>query len=149
MALEVGEKAPAFEGLLEDGSTISSEDLKGSKYILYFYPADDTPTCTNQACNLRDEHERFVEKDIRIFGVSPDGIKSHNKFIAKYDLPFSLIADEDRKLCELFDVWGEKTNFGRTYMGVKRTSFLIDESGVVQKIVDQVKAKEHADQLLD
>ena len=149
MNLKNGMNVPEFEGKLHDGSTVSSKALIGTAYVLYFYPADDTPTCTTQACNLRDEHERFIEAGIRIFGVSPDGVKSHNKFIAKYDLPFSLIADEERKLCELFGVWGEKTNFGRTYMGVRRTSFLIDKDGVINKIVDDVKAKVHADQLLD
>ena len=143
-----GAKVPAFEGKLEDGSAISSKGLLGKKYVLYFYPADDTPTCTKQSCNLRDNHSRLKSSGYDVYGVSPDGEKSHVKFIAKYDLPFSLIADEDKVICNLFGVWAEKKNFGRTYMGVKRTTFVVNEKGIIHRIIDKVKAVEHSDQIL-
>ncbi len=148
MKLKIGDPVPKFKGVVENGETISDEDLMGEKFILYFYPADDTPTCTKQACNLRDSYEELKDAKIRVFGVSPDSMKSHIKFINKYNLPFSLIADEDRQICNAFGVWGEKTNFGRTYMGVMRTTFLINESGHIEQIIQQVKAADHTNQIL-
>lgn len=148
MKLTIGDKVPAFEGQIETGKTISNKSLKGQKYVLYFYPKDDTPTCTKQACNLRDHHEVLAAQGITVFGVSPDSIKSHLKFINKYDLTFSLIADEDQVICNAFGVWGEKKNFGRTYMGVNRTTFVIDEKGKIANIIQKVKATEHHEQIL-
>ena len=146
--LAVGKKTPNFKGVLEDGSEISSKALLGRKYVLYFYPADDTPTCTKQSCNLRDNYSLLQAAGYEVYGVSPDGLKSHVKFINKYDLPFSLIADEEKTICNLFGVWGEKTNFGRTYMGVKRTTFVIDDKGMIEQIIEKVKAGEHSNQVL-
>jgi peroxiredoxin Q/BCP len=146
--LKSGMKVPSFKGRLQDEREISAKALKGQKYVLYFYPADDTPTCTKQACNLRDNYQKFKAAGYEIFGVSPDGAKSHIKFIKKYELPFSLIADEDKVMCEQFGVWGEKTNFGRTYMGVIRTTFVIDEHGVISEVIDAVKSGEHTQQIL-
>ncbi len=148
MKLKIGDIVPEFKSTLENDEIISSDMLAGSRYVLYFYPADDTPTCTTQACNLRDNYMAFSDQGIKVFGVSPDAAKSHRKFIAKYDLPFSLIVDEDKKICNSFGVWGEKTNFGRTYMGVIRTTFVIDEKGRIENIIDNVKAKDHHNQIL-
>jgi len=149
MKLEIGKKAPSFKAKLQDGSEVSSNGLKGNKYVLYFYPKDDTPTCTKQACNIRDNYSQFQDSNIHIYGVSPDGEKSHLKFKTKYDLPFQLIMDEDQALCEKFGVWGEKKNFGRTYMGVKRTTFVIDENGKIADIITKVKADNHTEQIFE
>ena len=148
MSLEKGDKIPTFHGVIEDGSEISSSSLLGKKYVLYFYPADDTPTCTKQSCNLRDNHSQLKKAGYQVYGVSPDGIKSHLKFIAKYELPFSLISDEDKKICNAFGVWGEKKSFGRTYDGLRRTTFVVDEKGILEQVIRKVKAAEHTDQVL-
>lgn len=148
MTVEIGNKVPSFQAILESGAEISSDSLLGSKYVIYFYPKDDTPTCTKQACNLRDHYSDLQAAGYTVYGVSPDSEKSHNKFIAKYDLPFSLIVDEEKTLCEAFGVWGLKKTFGREYMGVKRTTFVIDEKGVITNIITKVKAAEHTQQIL-
>lgn len=148
MELKESDKVPAFEGKIEDGSTVSAKSLLGKKYVLYFYPADDTPTCTKQSCNLRDNYSKLKAGGYEVYGISPDGEKSHTKFINKYELPFSLITDEEKVICNQFGVWGEKTNFGRTYMGVNRTTFVIDEKGKIEQIISKVKAAEHSDQIL-
>lgn len=137
--LSEGSKAPAFKGKDQNGNTISLSDFKGKKLVLYFYPQDATPTCTTQACNLRDHHEELLAAGIDVVGVSPDDAQSHVKFITKQSLPFPLIADPDRKIIEQFEVWGEKQMYGKKYMGLLRTTFLIDEKGVIRKISASLK----------
>jgi peroxiredoxin Q/BCP len=144
MSILEGKKAPTFSAIDQDGEKIKLADFKGKKLALYFYPKDNTSTCTVQACNLRDGFKMLEKQGIVVVGVSPDDEKSHLKFIAKHELPFRIIADTDKKLVEKFGVWGEKQLYGNKYMGVFRTTFLIDESGVVVKIISKPKVKEHA-----
>ena len=148
--MEVGTKAPDFLGLDENGNEIHVSDFKGKKLILYFYPKDSTPGCTQEACNLRDNYERFLAKGYAVVGVSVQDAKSHLKFKAKNNLPFPLIADTDMKLNEAFGVWGEKSRYGRKYMGTFRTTFIINEEGVVEQIFGpkQIKVKDHSNQIL-
>lgn len=148
--MEIGTKAPEFLGLDENGNEIHLSDFKGKKLVLYFYPKDSTPGCTQEACNLRDNYERFLAKGYAVVGVSVQDAKSHLKFKAKNNLPFPLIADTDMKLNEAFGVWGEKSMYGRKYMGTFRTTFIINEEGVVEQIFGpkQIKVKDHANQLL-
>lgn len=146
--LKEGDKAPAFTGTDQNGKKIKLSDLKGSRVVLYFYPKDDTPGCTKQACSLRDSYEVFRKKGIVVLGVSIDDEKSHQKFISKFDLPFDLIADTDKSIVEKYGVWGEKSMYGRKYMGTFRKTFLIDEKGKIVKIFDKVKVSEHADEVL-
>jgi thioredoxin-dependent peroxiredoxin len=143
-----GQKAPAFKGKDQDGKTVSLADYKGKKVVLYFYPEDDTPTCTIQACNLRDNFGLLKKKGIVVLGVSPDEEKKHKKFEAKYELPFTLIADADHTIIDKYGVWGEKQMYGRTYMGLHRTTFLIDEKGIVKKIFLKPKSKQHTEEIL-
>lgn len=147
MALQEGKKAPSFTAKDQDGNSIKLSDFKGKKLALYFYPKDDTSTCTVQACNLRDGFKMLAKKGIEVIGVSPDDEKSHTKFITKHKLPFRIIADTDKKLVEKFGVWGEKQLYGNKYMGVFRTTFLIDENGVLVKIISKPKVKEHAKEI--
>lgn len=147
MKLAEGKKAPSFTAKDQDGAAIRLSDFKGKKLALYFYPKDDTSTCTVQACNLRDGFKALSKKGIEVIGVSPDDQKSHVKFITKHKLPFRIIADTDKKLVEKFGVWGEKQLYGNKYMGVFRTTFLIDENGVVVKIIAKPKVKEHAKEI--
>lgn len=144
MSILEGKKAPTFSAIDQDGEKIKLADFKGKKLALYFYPKDNTSTCTVQACNLRDGYKMLEKQGIAVVGVSPDDEKSHLKFIAKNELPFRIIADTDKKLVEKFGVWGEKQLYGNKYMGVFRTTFLIDENGVVVKIISKPKVKEHA-----
>lgn len=148
--MEIGTKVPEFLGLDENGNEIHLSDFKGKKLVLYFYPKDSTPGCTQEACNLRDNYERFLAKGYAVVGVSVQDAKSHLKFKAKNNLPFPLIADTDMKLNEAFGVWGEKSMYGRKYMGTFRTTFIINEEGVVEQIFGpkQIKVKEHANQIL-
>lgn len=148
--MEVGTKAPDFLGLDENGNKIHVSDFKGKKLVLYFYPKDSTPGCTQEACNLRDNYERFLAKGYAVVGVSVQDAKSHLKFKAKNNLPFPLIADTDMKLNEAFGVWGEKSMYGRKYMGTFRTTFIINEEGVVEQIFGpkQIKVKDHSNQIL-
>jgi len=147
--LKPGDKAPSFSGLNENGEKVLLNDFKGKKLVLYFYPKDDTPGCTAEACDLRDNYNRFIEKGYAIIGVSPDSEKKHLKFIDKYDLPFSLIADTEKTVCENYGVWVEKSMYGRQYMGVARSTFIIDGDGFIETIIEKVKTKEHAAQILD
>ena len=147
MALQEGKKAPSFSAKDQDGKSIKLSDFKGKKLALYFYPKDDTSTCTVQACNIRDGFKMLAKKGIEVIGVSPDDEKSHTKFIAKHKLPFRIIADIDKKLVEKYGVWGEKQLYGNKYMGVFRTTFLIDENGVLLKIISKPKVKEHAKEI--
>jgi peroxiredoxin Q/BCP len=147
--LKEGDKAPAFTGTDQNGRKIRSSDLKGKRVVLYFYPKDDTPGCTKEACSFRDSFDVFKQKDIVILGVSVDDERSHQKFIAKYDLPFDLIADTDKSIVQAYGVWGEKSMYGKKYMGTHRKTFLIDEKGKIVKIFDKVKVSEHADEVLE
>jgi peroxiredoxin Q/BCP len=145
--LEEGQKAPSFSGKNQDGKIISLDDFQGQKVVLYFYPKDNTSGCTEEACNLNDNLGQFVGKGFKIIGVSPDSEASHRKFIDKYGLKFDLIADPEKEILEKYGVWGEKKMYGKTYMGVMRTTFIIDENGVIEKIFRKVKTKEHSEQI--
>ena len=147
--IEEGNSAPDFSGIDQDGKSISLADFKGQKVVLYFYPKDDTPGCTAQACNLRDNHSELLSKGINIIGVSADTSAKHQKFITKYDLPFPLIADTEKSLIQAFGVWGEKKFMGKVYDGIHRTSFVINEEGIVVKRIDKVKTKDHTNQILE
>src|SRR5579859_6507129 len=146
--LKEGDKAPAFTGKDQNGKKISLADYKGGKVVLYFYPEDDTPTCTIQACNLRDNYALLKEDGFTILGVSPNDEKSHKKFENKFDLPFTLIADPEHKIIDRYGVWGEKQLYGRQYMGLHRTTFLIDEKGVIRKVFLRPKNKAHAEEIV-
>jgi peroxiredoxin Q/BCP len=143
-----GTTAPAFKTTDQNGEAVSLKDLKGKKVVLYFYPKDDTPGCTKEACSFRDAYSKFKKKGITILGVSPDSEKSHQKFIAKFELPFTLLADKDHSIADAYGVYGEKKFMGRTYMGVYRTTFLIDEKGKIKKVFEKVKPEDHADEVL-
>lgn len=144
-----GKKAPAFTGKDQNGKPVSLADYRGKKVVLYFYPEDDTPTCTVQACNLRDNFGLLKKQGFIILGVSPDEEKKHKKFEAKYDLPFTLIADAGHKIIDKYGVWGEKQLYGRTYMGLHRTTFLIDEKGTIRKIILKPKSKQHSEEIIN
>jgi peroxiredoxin Q/BCP len=146
--LKEGDKAPAFKGINEKGENVKLSDYKGKKLVLYFYPKDSTPGCTAEACDLRDNYSRFQSEGYEILGVSPDGVKSHVKFIEKYELPFSLLADEDHFIAEEFGAWGEKSMYGKKYMGILRSTFVIDEKGKIEKVIEKVDTKAHTKQLL-
>ncbi len=147
--LSAGDKAPEFSGKDQHGEEVSLSDFKGRKLILYFYPKDGTPGCTAEACNLRDNYQLLQEKGFAILGVSPDSERKHQNFIKKYDLPFPLLADTEQQVLKAYGVWGEKQMYGRTYEGVFRTTFVIDEEGVIQQVFNKVKTKDHARQILD
>lgn len=146
--LQEGDKAPAFTGKDQNGNKVSLSDLKGKKVVLYFYPEDDTPTCTVQACNLRDNYALLKREGFTILGISPDEEKKHKKFGAKYDLPFTLVADPEHKIIDKYGVWGEKQLYGRKYMGLHRTTFLVDEKGVIRKIFLKPRSKQHAEEIV-
>ena len=148
--MNIGDKAPEYLGINEKGEEIRLSDYKGKKIVLYFYPKDSTPGCTAEACNLRDNYDALRGAGYEVIGVSIDSEKSHQKFIEKNNLPFTLIADTDKKLVEEFGVWGEKSRCGRTYMGTNRTTFIINEEGIIERVIGpkEVKTKEHAAQIL-
>lgn len=148
VTLKTGDKAPGFKVLDQDGNTFRLSDLKGRKSVIFFYPADMTPTCTTEVCNLRDNYSDFKENGYEVFGVSPDSPKSHQKFIQKYDLPYSLLSDEDTKMAKAYGVWDEKQLFGKKYMGILRTTFVIDEKGIIENVITNVKSKDHTNQIL-
>lgn len=149
--MKVGDKAPEVLGINEKGEEIRLADYKGKKLVLYFYPKDNTSGCTTQACNLRDNYAELRKAGYEVIGVSVDDEKSHQKFIDKNELPFTLIADTDKKLVEQFSVWAEKKMYGRAYMGTLRTSFIINEEGVIERIIDskEVNTKAHAEQIMN
>jgi thioredoxin-dependent peroxiredoxin len=149
MTLEIGKAAPSFTLLNQDGKEVSLEDFKGKHVVLYFYPKDMTPGCTTEACDFRDNHESFAELDAVIVGVSPDPADSHQKFIGKHDLPFLLLADEEHKVAEAYDVWKLKKNFGKEYMGIERSTFIIDKEGKLQKEYRKVKVDGHVEDALN
>jgi peroxiredoxin Q/BCP len=147
--LTEGAPAPVFSGVDQNDKKISLSDFKGKKVILYFYPKDDTPGCTAQACNLRDNYHDLINKGFQVIGISTDSVKSHKKFEDKFQLPFPLIADEEKKIVEMYNVWGEKTFMGRTTTGTVRTTFLIDEEGKIKKIIAKPDTKNQTQQVLD
>ncbi len=147
--LKEGAKAPVFKGRDQDGKLVSLEDFKGKKVVLYFYPKDDTPGCTSEACNLRDNHAELLSRGFVIVGVSPDTEKSHQRFRSKYMLPFSLIADPEAKIIKEYGAWGEKSMYGKKYEGVLRTTFIIDETGNILRVIGKVNVKDHAKQILE
>lgn len=149
--MKIGDHIPDFLGIDQDGESVKASDFKGKKLALYFYPKDNTPGCTAQACSLRDSYDEFIDAGYEIVGVSTDSEKSHRKFIDKHSLPFRLIADTDKKLVNQFGVWREKSMMGKKYMGIVRTTFLVDENGVINHIIEgrSVNTKNHARQLLD
>lgn len=147
-SLTEGKKAPVFRSVDQNGKPVSLAELKGKRIALYFYPEDDTPTCTIQACNLRDNFGLLKNHRIEIIGVSPDDEKKHKKFENKYDLPFTLLSDPAHKIIDKYGVWGEKQLYGRKYMGLHRTTFLIDEKGIIRKIFLKPKSKDHAAEIL-
>jgi len=146
--LQEGDQAPQFEGLDQAGNTVNLADFKGKKVILYFYPKDDTPGCTAEACDFRDHYEDLQDKGFEIIGVSKDDSKKHQKFVDKYQLPFTLIADTDGKIVEQYGVWGKKKFMGREYDGIHRETFVINEQGLIDKIITKVKTKEATAQVL-
>ena len=146
--LQPGDAAPAFTGTLHDGSTVSLSDYAGKKLILFFYPKDDTPGCTAAACSLRDHFQELKDKGYELLGVSPDKPAKHEKFIAKYELPMPLLADEDHAVMDAYGTWGPKKFMGREYDGVIRTTFVIDEAGKIDRVYKKVKTKVHAEQIL-
>jgi len=147
--LEEGQKAPAFEGVDQDGNTIKLSDYAGKKVVLYFYPKDDTPGCTAQACNLRDNDDALKAAGYQVIGVSADTVAKHHKFITKYDLTFPLIADTEKEIIQAFGVWGPKKFMGKEYDGIHRTTFVINEEGVIEKVIKKVKTKDHTAQILE
>lgn len=147
--LTKGEKAPQFEAKIEDGTSISLKDFAGKKKILYFYPKDSTPGCTANACNFRDNYEALTKQGFVVIGVSIQGEKSHQKFIAKNELPFHLIVDEEKTLHEAYGVWGEKKMYGKEYMGTLRTTFVIDEKDEIMEVISKVKTKDATNQILE
>lgn len=142
-------KAPNFKGTDQNGNTISLKDFKGKKVILFFYPKDDTPGCTAQACNLRDNYSDLINQGFVVIGISADSVNSHKKFEKKFDLPFPLIADEEKIIIEKYGVWGEKNFMGRNFMGIIRTTFLIDETGKIVKVIDKPDTKNQTQQVLE
>jgi peroxiredoxin Q/BCP len=146
--LQEGDKAPAFKATDQNGKPVSLADYKGKKVALFFYPEDDTPTCTIEACNLRDNFPLLKKNGIVVLGVSPDDEKKHKKFEQKFDLPFTLVADPGKKIIDRYGVWGEKNLYGRKYMGLHRTTFLIDEKGIIKKIFRKPRSKVHSEEIL-
>lgn len=146
--LKAGDKAPDFEGLNQNGETIALADYKGKKLVLFFYPKDNTPTCTVEACNLRDHENKLKKAGYEIIGISPDTQRKHQNFIKKFELPYPLIADTERTMIEAYGVWGPKKFMGKEYDGLHRTTFLIDEKGEIERVIQKVKSKEHAAQIL-
>jgi len=149
MKLKIGDKAPEFKGVDENGENISLSNFKGKNIILYFYPKDNTPGCTNEACNLRDNYNMWLEKDYEVIGISPDSQQSHQKFIDKHKLPFTLISDPDKVIIKQYGTWGPKKLYGREYEGLLRTTFVINENGIIENIFEKVKTKDHTNQILE
>ena len=145
--IKAGRPLPAFQSQLHDGSSISDKDLSSGKVILFFYPQDNTPTCTEEACNLRDHYEDFIKQGYKVYGASPDSIRKHQNFIKKFRLPYPLISDPGLDLIKKFGVWGQKKLFGREYDGVLRTTFIVRD-GIIVRVIDEVKAKAHSEQIL-
>ena len=147
--LQPGDKAPLFSGIDQDGNKVSLSSFKGQKLILYCYPKDLTATCTVQACNLRDHYKLLIKKGYAVVGVSPDDQALHRKFREKNALPFTLLADTEQKILKVYGVWGEKSMYGRKYMGVFRTTFIINEKGIIDRVITKPRSSEHAQEILD
>lgn len=147
--LKIGSKAPSFKAKNENGEVVSLSDYKGKKLVMFFYPKDNTPGCTAEACSLRDNYKLLQKNGLSLLGVSVDDEKSHKKFISKFELPFPLIADTDQTIVNKFGVWVEKSMYGRKYMGTARTTFIIDENGKISHIIDKVDTKDHANQIIE
>lgn len=147
--LQIGDKAPDFKALDQDGKTIGLTDFAGSKVIMYFYPKADTPGCTAESCNLRDNYDDLMGKGFKIIGVSADPVQKQKKFTEKYNLPFPLIADTEKEVLKAYGAWGEKKMYGKAYEGIIRKTFVIDEKGMIERVIDNVKTKDHAAQILD
>jgi thioredoxin-dependent peroxiredoxin len=147
--LKVGETAPDFEGKNQNGNNIHLSDFKGKKIVLYFYPKDDTPGCTAEACNLRDNYSELIRRGFEVIGISPDNEKSHEKFKTKYKLPFNLVSDPEKSILKSYGAWGMKSLYGKSYEGVLRTTYIIDESGKIEKIITKVDTKNHTQQIID
>ena len=146
--IQIGDKMPEFEVMDQNGNMISSKDFIGKKTIIYFYPKDNTSGCTQEACNLRDNYEAMTAKGYNVVGVSKDSVKSHKNFAEKYDLPFTLLADTSTEIIQTFGAWGEKSLYGRKYMGTLRMTFIFDENGILTQIIEKVDTKNHAGQIL-
>ncbi len=146
--LKPGDKAPDFKGTDQDGKSVSLNDFKGSKLVLYFYPKDSTPGCTSQACNLRDNYDILMKNGYKVLGVSADSEKSHQKFIEKNNLPFPLLSDTGKEVLKAYGVWGPKKFMGREFDGIHRTTFVIDENGKITEVIDKVKTKDHTAQIM-
>jgi peroxiredoxin Q/BCP len=146
--LKIGDQSPTFEGLDQNNKAVSSNDFNGSKWVIYFYPKDNTPGCTAQACSLRDGFDALSKNNIKVLGVSADNVKSHDKFATKFALPFPLLADEDKTVIQKFGVWGPKKFMGREYEGIHRVSFVMDENGVIIHVIQKPKTKDHANEIL-
>ncbi len=149
MTLQAGDKAPDFKANNQKGETVKLSDYKGKKVVLYFYPKDNTPGCTAQACNLRDNYTALQKAGYEVIGISTDSVKSHQGFAEKQQLPFTLVADEDKSINEAYGVWKEKSMYGKKYMGTARTTFIINEEGVITEIIDKVKTGDHTAQILN
>ncbi|CUB03948.1 thioredoxin-dependent thiol peroxidase [Marinomonas fungiae] len=148
MSLSIGQTAPDFTSKDQNGNPVKLSDYRGKKVVLYFYPKDSTPGCTAQACNLRDNHQALIDAGYVVLGISPDSEKRHQNFISKNELPFTLISDEDKSVHELYGTWQLKKFMGREYMGTVRTTFIIDENGTIENIIEKVKTKDHTAQIL-
>jgi len=146
--LKKGDTAPDFKGLNQNNELISLADFKGKKLILYFYPKDDTPGCTEESCNLNDNYENWIKKGFEVVGVSADSVKSHKKFATKFGLSFNLIADTGLDILNAYGVWGEKSMFGKKYMGVIRTTYVIDENGIIEAVFEKIETKDHTNQII-
>lgn len=147
--LTPGTKAPAFKGKDQNGNNVSLSDFKGKPLVIYFYPQDNTPTCTVQACNLRDHFGLLRNQGFEVVGISPDKVESHKKFADKFSLPFTLIADPELTIIEKFGVWGEKSMYGKKYMGLLRTTFILDEKGIIRHVIAKPKSKQHAEEIIE
>lgn len=146
--LKEGQQAPEFSGMNQNNEPISLSNFAGNKVVLYFYPKDDTPGCTKESCNLRDNHDALIKEGYKVIGISPDNVNSHKRFVDKYNLPFDLVADTDKKISESYGVYGPKISFGKSVKGISRTTFIIDEEGMINKIIRKVDTKDHAAQIL-
>lgn len=147
--LKAGDKLPTFSGLNQEGETVKSSDFKGKKLVVFFYPQANTPTCTVEACNLSDNYSELEKAGYKLLGISADSVKKQKKFHTKYSFPYDVIADENREIIQKFGVWQEKKTFGKTYMGIVRTTFIFDEDGICVRVIDKVKSKEAAAQILE
>ena len=147
--LQAGDIAPDFKGVNQEGENIALNDFRGKRVILYFYPKDDTPGCTAEACSLNDSNSYFLDKGFVVIGVSPDSVESHQRFAAKYGLSFNLIADPEKVIIQAYGAWGEKKNYGKTYMGLLRTTFVISAEGIIEQVFPKVDTKNHVDQIIE